>query len=197
MARKGKPMGTIYPKKIKRLIEGESSTKIQVGYTGDGELIIRKDGEHWVDKDGKEWEMKDGIARSVPKFQDVRVPMFCPKCKKVMRRKQDTDIYWRFGFCLDCLIERDTQMMIDGTFEDYEKNYIRNKRLGFLKDAKIGIEEYLVSLDSDVEFVNEDGSIEKWDKAKVTELKEFWEKELKEVNDTIDELEKETITGEV
>lgn len=192
MAKKKNPMGVIYPKRIQSILDG-GVPKVQTGYTPKKERITRKEGEHWVDKDGKEWEFKNGIAQSVPRFKDVRVPLFCPKCNKVMgKSSKDTQVYYQFGFCLNCLIERDAKMIEDGTYLEYERKYIKSKKIGFFRDAKVEIEEYLRQINKGLEFVNEDGSFDKWSPEDTKKLKEFWQKELDFVNEQIEKLKEET-----
>jgi hypothetical protein len=190
MAKKNK-MGTIFPKEIQKRIHGVHDDKIQVGY--EKHEARRAEGEKWTDENGKEWEVKNGIVMSVPKFQDARVPLFCPKCKGIMGKKsKDMDVYYKFGFCFDCLIERDIQMVNDGTMENYAKNYVRSKKLGYYTDMKEEIEEYLKSLEgkTHLEYVNEQGQIEKWE-GDVNKMREFWEKELEFVNKELDKLGEE------
>lgn len=180
-----------YPKKIRSILRGENP-KVQIGYTGKAESAIRKEGDTWIDKEGKQWEVKNGIIQSIPKFQDIRVPLFCPKCNNIMgKRSKDVQVYYMFGFCLNCLIERDVKMKEEGTFKDYEEKYIKSKQLGFYKDAKIEIEEYLKNLENDdsIKFLNEDGTYEKWTGEEKNKMKEFWEKELDEVNKKLEDLE--------
>jgi len=187
MAKKNK-LGTIKPKEIQKRIHGVHEDKIQVGYTK--AEIRRKEGERWTDDDGKEWEVKNGIVMSIPKFQDVRVPLFCPKCKTVMgKRSKDVEVYYKFGFCLNCLIERDAQMMLDGTMDKYAKKYVRSKKRGYYEEMKTAITEYLKALEgkNHLEFVNEDGKIEKWE-GDLDKLRDFWEKELESINEELEKI---------
>jgi hypothetical protein len=186
--RSKRPMGTIYPKKIQETIHGEADKKIQLGY--DKVEIRREEGEKWTDEYGKEWEMKDGITRSIPKLSDIRVPLFCPKCGSIMgKRSKDTDVFYKFGFCLDCLLDRDFQMKKDGTFDEYEKNYIESKKKGFYEDAKNEIESYLTQMREKgcLEYVTSDGQVKKMD-VNINDLIEFWEKELNEVNKELEKV---------
>lgn len=183
-------MRYIKPKEIQKRIHGVHDDKVQVGYTKKSEY--HKEGDTWIDENGKRWEKRDGIVRSIPKFSDIRVPLFCPKCGSVMgKRSKDTQVYYMFGFCLNCLIERDVKMKEEGTFKDYEEKYVRSKQLGFYKDAKIEIEEYLKKLEDDdsIKFLNEDGTYEKWSGEEKNKMRKFWEKELEEVNKKLKELE--------
>ena len=88
-------MKYIYPKKIQKRIHGIEDKKIQVGYTGKTASPIRKEGDTWTDKDGKECEVKNGFIQSIPKFQDIRVPMFCPKCGSIMGKRSKDEPHRR------------------------------------------------------------------------------------------------------
>ena len=186
MAKKKNPMGTIYPKKTMEILRGGQG-KIQVGYTG--AKPMHKNGEQWTDENGKSWEMKDGIARSIPKLQEARTPMFCPECGGVMKGRHDTKMYLQWNMCFDCVIKRDTELIKKGLFKKFEEKVEVDKKYGFLKDAKIQVEEYLNSIDDGISVVNEDGQIEKWD-GDETKVKEFWEKELNDINESLGKLEK-------
>jgi len=190
MADSKRPMGTIYPKRIQEVLHGEGKT-IQVGY--EKKKIRRQEGEKWVDEWGKGWEMKDGIVRSIPKFTDVRVPLFCPKCNSVMgKRSKDVEVYYKFGFCLKCLLDRDAEMKRNGTFNEYEKKYIESKKKGFYTDFKLEIESYITQMKEKgcLEYVTADGQIKKMD-VDVNTLIEFWEKELEEVEKELQKLGEE------
>ena len=183
----GSKMGTIYPKKIQDTLHGVGEKKIQVGY--DKKEIRRAEGETWTDELGKECEMKSGIVMSIPKFSDIRVPLFCPECKRVMGKSaKDTEVYNKFGFCLQCLINRDIEMQRQGTFKSYAEKYQMSKQKGYYEEAKIEVTEYLEKLDrGNLEFPNEDGTMEKWtgDQEK---LREFWQKELEFINEQLDKI---------
>ena len=78
---------------------------VQVGYEGKQEDLGGKTRESELSKT----------------MQSVRMPWFCPKCKKAMKKKLD-DKFWRTqGHCFDCQIEIENKMRIEGVFEDYAK----------------------------------------------------------------------------
>lgn len=186
MAKRRNTMGTIYPRKIQEVIHGVAGEKTQIGYANS---IERKEGDNWKDNNGKEWEMLNGIIASIPKFKDVRVPLFCPKCNKVMGRKsKDSEVYYKFGFCFECLIERDAQLIRDGKMEDYAKKYVTSKQLGYYKDMKLQINEYMQDIEKGyIEYPTEEGKLEKWT-GDMSKLKEFWKKELDFVNNELEKL---------
>jgi len=175
-----------YPKKIKSTLKGEN-TKVQVGYSKGSES--HKEGDIWTDSNGKQWEYKNGYIQSIPKLQEARIPLFCPKCSNIMgKSSKDSEVYYKFGFCLNCLLERDIKMIQDGSFIGYEKKYIKDKQIGFYRESKEEIKNYLAELDEKdfIEFVNSDGKMEKWTSGP---LKEFLVKELKFIEDKLLELE--------
>ena len=190
MAKKNS-MGTIYPKRIREILSG-GTPKVQVGYMP--EKVERKEGEQWEDEGGKEWEKKNGIIQSIPKLQDARVPLFCPSCGSIMgKRSKDIDVFYKFGFCLECLLKRDIQMVRNGTFGEYEKKYMKSKQVGFFSDAKLEIEDYLKSFEKGyIEFPNENGKMERWT-GDMDKLKKFWERELEFINKKLKELTEENI----
>jgi len=178
----------IYPKRIRSVLRGENP-KVQVGYINPNIRTLHQIGDVWEDENG-EWEQKNGYKVKVPKI-DANIPLFCPKCKNVLgKASKDMHVYWKFGFCLSCLIERDAKMITEGTFQQYEKQYIRSKQRGFYSEAKAEIGNYLEEMKKGyIEFVNEKGEFEKWTVDE--KIKEFWENELKFVDSELEKIEKE------
>jgi len=92
-------------KALKDLMSGKEYEKdyVQVGYEGKGP----------VDKGG---ETRQGKMTDIMK--DVRMPWFCPKCKKTMKKKLDTKFWRTKGHCFDCQIEFENRLRLEGKFED-------------------------------------------------------------------------------
>jgi hypothetical protein len=105
------------------------------------------------------------------------------------KRSKDTEVYYKFGFCLKCLLERDIQMQKDGTFVEYEKKYMDGKKKGFYEDSKAEIESYIEKLKEKdhLEYVTAEGETKKMN-VDVKELIKFWENELEEVNKELNKL---------
>ena len=62
-------------------------------------------------------------------MKDVRMPWFCPKCDKVMKKQLDNKFWRLFNYCFDCRIDEEHKMRTDGTFDDYElERYLQNKK---------------------------------------------------------------------
>ena len=74
--------------------------------------------------------------------KEARVPWFCPKCDKVMKKRLDDRMWYLHGHCFDCQVKVENKMRIEGTYDEWaEKKIIANK-LAWLKDQKQSIEEF-------------------------------------------------------
>ena len=158
---------SIKNKRIKEIMTGTYdplSNKIQVGYTTKPVHENRKEGDVWFDIDGKEWIKKNGTIQSISKLAEARIPYFCPDCEKILKSKADEKMYIIHKKCLDCTIDMENQMRIDGTWADYEKEKVKGNALAWIKDQENQFEDWKRSLlENKQTFVNEDGSLEKWE----------------------------------
>ena len=127
MANKSKEMER-QNKALKDLMSGKEHTKeyVQVGYEGKKENLGGKTRESELSKT----------------MQSVRMPWFCPKCNKAMKKKLD-DKFWRTqGHCFDCQIEIENKMRIEGVFEDYAKTKMLENQKAYLKDLEQSIDDF-------------------------------------------------------
>ena len=115
-------------KALKDLMSGKEYEKeyVQVGYEGKQENLGGKTRESELSKT----------------MQSIRMPWFCPKCKKAMKKKLD-DKFWRTqGHCFDCQIEIENKMRIEGVFEDYAKTKMLENQKAYLKDLEQSIDDF-------------------------------------------------------
>ena len=175
-------------KALKDLMSGKDHEKeyVQVGYEGKKEDLGGKTRESELSK----------------VMQSVRMPLFCPNCKKTMKKKLD-DKFWRTkGHCFDCQIEFENKLRVKGEFDNYAKEIINGNKKAFLKDMKQSLEEF-EETGGKVEWLNSVGvqdvelEKEKWemgesefakvvDEAKehITKLEKAIEDESKELDTT-------------
>ena len=175
-------------KALKDLMSGKDHEKeyVQVGYEGKKEDLGGKTRESELSK----------------VMQSVRMPLFCPNCKKTMKKKLD-DKFWRTkGHCFDCQIEFENKLKVKGEFDNYAKNIINGNKKAYLKDLKQSLEEF-EETGGKVEWLNSVGvqdvelEKEKWemgesefakvvDEAKehITKLEKAIEDESKELDTT-------------
>tara|TARA_A100001037_G_scaffold67550_1_gene59989 strand:+ start:28259 stop:28885 length:627 start_codon:yes stop_codon:yes gene_type:complete len=186
-------------KRSRKLFKGEEIPKVH-GYEGEvEELVIRQPGEIWTDKDGKEWKQigantkvrTDTLMDKVRKM--TRTAPNCPKevCTCDTTKFLDKRMVAMKGMCFDCVYEHEQTLREDGKYEDYEKKTILENEKSFLNDARIKMEESRNYITQDPKFLNEDGTLEKWNiPSKETLMKEL-ESDLKQLNDRLVEIDSE------
>lgn len=130
---------------------------------------IRKTGDKWTDDNGSVWEQHDGFKTKVSAehetMQSVRdylaVPDLCPVCNSSIKQYQDKKFYKVNKMCMKCTIAFEHELKLNGTYKEYEKKRIKENAIAWLKDAEAEIE--ILKDTFKTEYVNEDGSIEKWE----------------------------------
>jgi ribosomal protein L37AE/L43A len=141
---------------LKDLLSGKEHIKkyVQVGYEGKPKL-----------KGDVKSELTDIMAT-------VRMPWFCPSCKKAMKKKLDNK-FWRInGHCFDCQVEMENKLRMNGKYEQYAKKKINENKKSYLKDLKQSIDEF-EKTGGKAEFFNSVGVVdielekEKWEMGEV------------------------------
>ncbi len=168
----------------------KSQNKTTVGYQSKEE--DRNVGDKWIDNNGVQWEQKDGYKVSSAKaleavmaaIKALKMPNTCPKCNNEMKDNQYNKKMWKVHkMCIDCVIDMEHEHKLNGTYEQYEKDLMRKNIEAWLIDARAemsAIKELLTK----AEFVNSDGTVEKWDspwKGKEDELEELLERDFQKV----------------
>ena len=115
-------------KALSDLMSGKTYEKdyTQVGYEGNKENLGGKT---------RKSELTDVMA-------SVRMPWFCPKCDKAMKKKLDNKFWRTKGHCFDCQIEFENKLIIKGQYEDWRKKRAIQNKISELTDKLQGIEEF-------------------------------------------------------
>jgi hypothetical protein len=128
----------------------------------------RQVGERWVDAEGKEWEQKEGYKTNVTKMDEVRAYLQkisrCSdtECKTTKYSSADKKLIVKTGLCATCLAKQETTLRTDGTWPFYEDYKMTLNKLGYVRDLKAQFEEALQGIQTQLQMVNEDGSISNW-----------------------------------
>ena len=179
--------------RARNLIMGKTgdSTGTQIGYKK--ELKNYKEGDIWTEG-RKTWTIKNGIKQTVSKLdilkKEVFMPLSCPKCNKIMKKRLDKPNYKIHKMCHNCVIEYEHKLKCKGEYESYRKKLLNNNSLEIVNE----MESYLLNAinTSNSGFVSEDGVVERWvggiDKKQITKgIKEAINKSrehiLKNLND--------------
>ncbi len=137
-------------------------TGTQVGYTKKQEL--HKEGDIWTEND-RTYKMENGIKISFSKLDIIKkalqLPLACPCCNKQMKKTLDKRFYPIHKKCFDCVVNYETQLRIDGKYDEYVKTIVNSNASIFVKDLET---ELTAILNEEMEtFVSEDGDVESWD----------------------------------
>ena len=141
------------------------------------------------EKEAQEKKIKDEKSEV---FKECRTPWFCPKCDKIMKKRIDTQYYNRHGHCLDCQVEFENKLAVQGKLNDHIKETVKQNKKSYLKEMKQSIEEWKKAPDT-VSFLNQvkpDGYTldeEQWEVNKGNINKEIEEAEeyLKKLEESI------------
>ena len=149
--------------RARNLIMGKTgeSTGMQMGYNKKTEDY--KEGDVWKENK-KTWTIKNGIKQTISKLdaikKEVFMPLCCPKCSKVMKKRLDKPNYKIHKTCFDCVIEFEHKLRIRGEYDDYIKKLEAKNSLDIVDE----MESYLLDAinTSNEGFVSEDGVVERW-----------------------------------
>ena len=99
---------------------------VQIGYEGKQEDLGGKTRESELSK----------------VMQSVRMPWFCPKCKKAMKKRLD-DKFWRLmGHCFDCQIDFENKLKMKGEFDNWAQSKMLENQKSQLKDLEQSIDDF-------------------------------------------------------
>jgi hypothetical protein len=157
--------------------------------------VKRQEGEVWVDAEGKEWEQKNGFKINKTQMDDVRQYLqklstcSAEDCKTAKYDRVDKKTIVKTGYCLDCLQKLELELKTDGTYPFYEDYKISLNQLAYIRDLKAQYEEAYDGIKNQIEMVNEDGTISKWDwPIDVNEVKADLQKDIDGAYDAIEAL---------
>ena len=115
-------------KALKDLISGKEYEKdyVQVGYQGKEENLGGKTRESRLSKT----------------MQSIRMPWFCPKCKKAMKKKLDNKFWRLMGHCFDCQIDFEHKLRLEGKFDDWAQQKMLENQKSQLKDLEQSLDDF-------------------------------------------------------
>ena len=175
--------------RMRNLIKGNTgeSAELQVGYKT--KIEDHKEGDIW-EEGGKKWTIKDGIKQTHTKLDAVKkeaiLPLFCPCCGTLMKKRNDPKMYKIHKKCFDCVIDMEAKLELEGKYGEYERDMISKNAEAYADD----LESFLMEAinESNSQYVSERGEVERWkggiDKK---QFKSEIKKNLKTFRDKIDD----------
>ena len=160
---------------LKDIISGRKTEKrAMVGYTG------------------KEKE-KGNIEGHLTKImQDVRMPLFCKKCDKIMKNRLDDKMWGLYNHCFDCQLQFEHKLRLEGKYDEWAEEKVRQNKISYIKDAIQKIGEF--KNQKAPEFYNQVGvnypemEKERWN-VDTKQIGEMAEEALEEYTKALNELE--------
>ena len=149
--------------RARNLLTGKSgaSSETQVGY--EKKRVDYKEGDVWVENK-KTWTIKDGIKQTISKMDAIKkeifMPLCCPECGNVMKKRLDKPNYKAHKKCFDCVIEFEHKLRLKGEYDDYIKNLRLKNRLTEIDE----MESMFLDLanQSNEGYISEHGELERW-----------------------------------
>ena len=92
--------------------------------------------------------------------KEIFMPLCCPKCSKVMKKRLDKPNYRIHKMCFDCVIDYEHKLKIRGEYDDYIKRLKLKNRLTEIDE----IENMFLDLanQSNEGYISEQGELERW-----------------------------------
>jgi hypothetical protein len=151
--------------RMRNIISGKAGdgTQTQVGYVT--EVVEHVEGDIW-EENGKTWTIKRGIKQTISKYGTLRkvleIPLACPSCKTAMNDHWiNVKMFRIHGMCLNCVTEMETNLKVQGKFEDYKKGIMNSNKNAMLEDLEKALDNWVQETDT---FISEDGVVEDWSK---------------------------------
>ncbi len=72
----------------------------------------------------------------------ARMPWFCPKCDKVMKKNVDNKMYRLYNHCSECQVQFENRLTIDGKYDEWVANIERENKKAWIKDQKEQIKAF-------------------------------------------------------
>ena len=179
--------------RMRNLIQGNTgeSSGTQIGYNKKEE--DHKEGDVWTEG-RKTWTIKNGIKQTISKLDKIKkevfMPLCCPECNKVMKKRLDKPHYRIHKKCYDCVIDFEGKLRVKGTYDHYIKALKAKNSLELLDELESTLLDTINI--SNEGFVSEDGVVERWiggiDKEKISEeIKEAAKSKRKYINKQLDD----------
>jgi len=104
--------------------------------------IAKEDLDYKKSVQEKKEKERERINKKFEATKETRMPWFCPKCDKVMKKRLDDKMWFLHDHCFNCQLKVEHKMRMDGTYDEWkEQKEIANK-IAWIRDQKIMIKEF-------------------------------------------------------
>ena len=148
--------------RMRNLVQGKYGEKNEasVGYSKPDDFY--KEGDVW-EHDDRTWTIKEGIRQNITKLDKAKkahnMPLFCPKCKGLMKNRNDKEFYKIHKTCFRCVVLKEDKLKREGKFDEYQRKIKNDEIDNKITDFKAYVRD---KLNEKNDFITEAGDIEKW-----------------------------------
>ena len=109
-----------------------------------GDLLAGREPEKriMVGYEGKKEKQGDKKSHLTDIMAEVRMPWFCPKCKKTMKKKLDNKFWYLYKHCFDCQVDIEHKLRLEGKYDDWAINKAKDNQRAWVDDMIQGIEQW-------------------------------------------------------
>jgi ribosomal protein L37AE/L43A len=75
-------------------------------------------------------------------MQDVRMPLFCKKCDKLMKKRLDDKMWGLYNHCFNCQLQFEHKLRLEGKYDEWEKEKVKQNKISFVKENIEKIKEW-------------------------------------------------------
>lgn len=174
-----------------------------VSFSETQQNIKREVGDVWEDSDGNMWEQREFGKVKKSKITDTmsevrRYLQNISNCKADdcdvtgKYSRADKKLISKTGYCAGCLARRETIIRLDGLWEEYEVYKLSTNILEHGKEVLAQLQQAYNDAKQEYEYVNEDGTLEKWSMGKdVEQLKAEILIDITETKERLERIEEE------
>ena len=105
----------------------------------------------FIANEDKEFKEKMRLEREVERkksnekfeaLKGARMPWFCGKCKKIMKKHLDEKMWYLYNHCFECQVDIENKLRISGKFDEWAQQKVIANKLSWIRDQKQSVEEF-------------------------------------------------------
>ena len=90
--------------RLRNLMTGKQGERTTAGVGYSKQQEFHNEGDIW-EEDGRQWTIKNGIKQNLTKLDKAKklvvMPLFCPCCSNLMKKRNDKLFYIQYNRCCD------------------------------------------------------------------------------------------------
>tara|TARA_B100000767_G_scaffold92062_1_gene88487 strand:+ start:1083 stop:1679 length:597 start_codon:yes stop_codon:yes gene_type:complete len=163
-------------KAVKEMLGGAHKTQTKKTISFADKIVERREvGETWIDNKNQKWEQRNGYKVKIGKMAKLREELNSfpncntenSSCNCTEPGQADLKMKAIHGMCLNCVVEMEHNLKMNGKYKEYENKKLLANAEAWLKQAEL--EKEVLKSTLEASFINEDGSIEKWNEGMTKE----------------------------